>query len=457
VSVRRTSGALGLRSEASIRFEKGLHPELAANASRRAMKLLLDIAGGRATKGIIDQYPGKRADTRVVVTRRRIEQVLGSDLPTPQVRAALADLGFGCRWVPPDRYVVRVPYWRTDVAIADDVVEELARVTGYDRIEPLPLAGAMPVPDPEPLRELRERMRDAAAAAGLQEVITYPLTTPELLLQVQPAEALEVHPPLRLENPMSSEQAVMRTSLRASMLQTVAANLRRDRGTVALFECARVYLTRPDDLPEERELLIGALGGFRLGSWGEPTSERLDFFDAKGLVEALVERSGAALDFMPYEEYGLLRGETAGLRAGEDTCGVLGQVHPRLAAQFEIEGPVFLFEIDVGRVLQATQKVSVYRPLSRYPAVYQDLAVLVDASVSAAQVEQIMRSSALVAGSQLFDVYEGPPLPEGKRSLAYAVRFQSLDKTLTETDVADARRRIIRRLERELGAELRGA
>ncbi|HLF72258.1 MAG TPA: phenylalanine--tRNA ligase subunit beta, partial [Dehalococcoidia bacterium] len=181
-SIRRTSGALGLRSEASIRFEKGLHPELAAVAARRAMKLFVELCGGRAAKGLVDAYPAKRPDTRVVVTRRRIEQVLGVDMPTTQVRAALTDLGFGCRWVPPDRYVVRAPYWRPDVAFADDVVEELARVSGYDKIESLPLAGAVPEPHSDPLRDLRERLRDAATAAGLQEVITYPLTTPEVLL-----------------------------------------------------------------------------------------------------------------------------------------------------------------------------------------------------------------------------------------------------------------------------------
>ncbi|HLF78603.1 MAG TPA: phenylalanine--tRNA ligase subunit beta [Dehalococcoidia bacterium] len=457
INVRHTSSTLGVRTEASLRFEKGLHPELAAVAARRAMKLLVDYAGGRAAKGLVDTYPSKRPDTRVVVTRRRIEQVLGVDPPTTQVRAALADLGFGCRWVPPDRYVVRAPYWRTDVLMADDVVEELARVTGYDRIESSPLTGAMPAPNPDPLRELREQMRDAAVAAGLQEVITYPLTTPETLLQVQPADALEIHPPLRLENPMSTEQSVMRTSLRASMLQTVASNLRRERGTVALFECARVYMSRPEDLPEEREVLIGAVAGYRLGRWGEPTEERVDFFDAKGALEEVFERCSASIDFVPADEHGMLRGVSAKLVAGGEPCGVLGQVHPQVASRFDIDGPVLLFEVDIERVIAALKTGPRYRPLSRFPAVIQDIALLVDASVSAAQVTKLISSSTLVVDVRLFDVYEGPPLPEGKRSLAYAVQFQSLEKTLTDAEVADARRRIVRRLEHELGAELRGA
>jgi phenylalanyl-tRNA synthetase beta chain len=457
VSVRRTSGALNLRTEASIRFEKGLHPELAAAAARRAMQLLVQYTGGRAAKGLVDAYPAKRADTRVVVTRRRIEQVLGVDLNTTQVRSALTELGFGCRWVPPDRYVVRAPYWRTDVTQADDVAEELARVVGYDRLESRPLAGSIPEPYSDLVRDLRERLRDAAVAAGLQEIITYPLTSTETLLRVQPPEALEVHPPLQVQNPLNSEQSVMRTSLRASVLQAVASNLRRERGTVALFEAARAYLTLPDELPQERELLVGAVAGMRQGRWGEPTSEPVDFYDAKGQLEETFERAGTALRFESGDEYALLRGRTAAILAGTERAGVLGQVHPQVAAQFEIDTPVFVFEVDIEKLLAVAMKQVRHQPTSRFPAVIQDLALLVDATVPAARVTGAIATSSLVARATLFDVYEGAPLAQGKRSLAYQVHFQALDRTLTDQEVADARRRIIRRLEHEFGAELRGA
>jgi phenylalanyl-tRNA synthetase beta chain len=456
VSVRRTSGALGLRTEASIRFEKGLHPELAAMAARRAMALLVAHAGGRAAKGLVDAYPKKTPDTRVVVTRNRVTQVLGMDPSTTQVRAALTSLGFGCRWVPPDRYVVRTPYWRTDVRLADDVVEELARVIGYDRIDSAPLAGSIPPPVDDPVRRLRERLKDAAAAAGLQEIVTYPLTTPETLSAVAPPELLEVHPPLRLENPMSSEQSVMRTSIRASVLATLAANLRHERGTVAVFESARAFLTRPNDLPEERELFVGAVAGSRLGRFGEPLAEQVDYYDAKGMLEELLERSFVAVEFRAGDEYGLLRSATASLIAAGEQAGVMGQVHPSVASRFEIGFPVFLFELDLARLVPAVRAVQ-HAPISRFPAVIQDLALLVDVSVPAAKVAAAIASSALVADARLFDVYEGPPLAEGKRSLAFAVQFQAPDRTLTEQEVANARQRLVRRLQHEFGAELRGA
>jgi len=344
------------------------------------------------------------------------------------------------------------------VTMADDVVEELARVGGYDRIEPAPLSGALPPPLYDPVRSLRERLRDAVVAAGLQEIITYPLTTPDVLSIVDAPEELAQHPPLRLENPMSNEQAVMRTSLRASVLQAIGANLRRERGAFGVFECAHVFLTRPNDLPEERELIVGALGGVRQGRWGEPTDEALDFYDLKGVLEEAFERLGASVDFRPGEEFGLLRGRSAELVIGEgERIGVIGQVHPGVATRLDIDTPVFLFEIDVAKLLPAVQTEARHRRFSRFPAVTQDIAVLVDASVPAARVAELVGSHALVAEVRLFDVYEGSPLPAGKRSLAFEVHFQSVEKMLTEAEVADARRRIIRRLEHELGAELRGA
>ena len=456
VNIRATSGALGLRTEASLRFEKGLHPELAATAAKRAVQLLVEHAGGRATKGLVDTYAVKRPDTRVVVTRARVEQILGVDLPTPQVRTVLTDLGFGCRWVPPDRYVVRVPYWRTDVSQADDVVEELARVTGYDRIEAAALSGAIPPPYHDPVRRLRDRLKDAAVAAGVQEIITYPLTTPEALALVQPAELLEVHPPLRLENPMSNEQAVMRTTLRASMLDALAANLRHERATVALFEAARAFLSRTGDLPAERELIVGGLAGVHTGRWREPLDEEVDFFDAKGIVEQMLESVGATAEFRKADEFGFLRGHTAAVYAGDARVGILGQVHPHVTARFDIVGPVFLMELDVEALLPAVRAEVRHQPLSRFPEVIQDVALLVDAEVPAGRVTSIIESSALVSRVRLFDVYEGAPLAEGKRSLAFAVHFQAADRTLTDAEVADARRRIVRRLEHEVGAELRG-
>jgi phenylalanyl-tRNA synthetase beta chain len=307
-----------------------------------------------------------------------------------------------------------------------------------------------------PVRDLRERLKDAAAAAGMQEIITYPLTNEETLSAVVEKDILDLHPPLRLENPMSSEAVVLRPSLRASLLSTAAANMRFEKGMVALFESARIYLSQEGDLPEERERITGIVAGRRPGRWGEPSSQAVDFYDAKGLLEDVLERAGVRVEFAADEHFGFLRGRTATVRAAGEEAGVLGQVHPKLAADFEVDGPAFIFDIDVERLLPAISAGVLHRALSRFPAVIQDIAVVVDSAVPAATVQEIIESSALVTRVQLFDVFEGEQLGQGRRSLAFAVHFQSPERTLIDDDVADARRRIIRRLEREVGAELRG-
>ena len=458
ITIRRTSNALKMKSEASSRFDKGLSPELAAFGARRATKLIVELAGGRAAHGIVDVYPGKAPETRIEVRRSRIQQVLGIDPPTSRVRSVLAALGFGCRWQPPDTYQVLVPYWRTDVRIPDDVVEEVGRIVGYDQIPVGLVRGAIPPAPPQALRELREQVRDALAGAGMQEVITYSLTTLETIQRVVSPEALAASPPLHMANPMSSEHEWLRPSLRASLLRTLAANQRQREGPVALYEVARVYLSQGQDLPREPEHAAGVVSGRRLDRWGHVTEEDLDFFDAKGYLEHLFARLGVTPTFEEGEEFALVPGRTARIMLGERAVGVLGQVDPRLAAAFDIEGDVFLFELVLDEVLAVLsgREARRYEPVPRFPPVVQDLAVVVDEAVTAAQVQSLIQAAALVRRAQLFDVYTGEPVPAGKKSLAFSVTYQSPDHTLTDEEVARAHRGIVERLKRQLGATLRG-
>jgi phenylalanyl-tRNA synthetase beta chain len=454
-SLRRTSAALKLRTDASLRFEKGLSPELAMVGVRRATRLILELAGGRAAPGVIDVYPGKQRVTRIAVTQERLRKILGVQLPVSHVRHTLMSLGFGCRWLPPDRYVVRVPYWRTDVRIPDDVAEELARVIGYDELPTTTLAGVIPPATPQPARQLRERVRDMLAAAGMQEIITYSLTDRENLAKVLSPEDLAAHPPLRVANPMSRQQEYLRTTLRASLLETLAANLRhRQAGMVALFETARLYLPRPDDLPQEVECLAGVVSGTRPDRWGHP-GERVDFFDAKAYLDFLFDRLNLPPTYEDSEDFALLPGRSGEARLDGQRLALVGQVHPRVAAAFDIEQDVFLFELDLEALLPHTGKPHHYQPLSRFPAVEEDIAIVVDESVPAAQVQAIIESFSLVQRAVLFDVYTGPPVPAGKKSLAYSLAYQSFEHTLTDAEVQRERRRILERLSRQVGAELR--
>ncbi len=455
-NIRRTSTGLKLRTDASARFEKGLSPELAMVGVRRAVRLMVELAGGRAAEGIIDVYPGKRRVTRITVTQERLRRVLGLQLPTPQVHQTLTSLGFGCRWVPPDRYVVRVPYWRTDVRIPDDVAEELARIIGYDELPTTSLGGAIPPAQPQPPRELRERVRDILATAGMQEVIAYSLTNLESLAKVLPPEELRQRPPLRVANPMSHQQEYLRTTLRASLLETLASNLRHHQERIALFEVARVYLPRPEELPQEVESLAGVVTGDRPDRWGQPRGEPVDLYDAKAYLEFLFDRLGLVVTYHNGEDFALVPSRTAEVRLDGQRVGLVGQVHPEVAAAFDIDQDVYLFELNLETLVSQVGKPRLYQPLSRFPAVEEDIAIVVDEGVTAAQVQAIIEAFPLVQRAALFDVYTGPPVAAGKKSLAYSVAYQSLDHTLSDAEVNRERRGILDRLSREVGAVLRG-
>lgn len=472
-NIRRTSSRLRLRSEASSRFEKGLPPELAVVAARRAAQLMTKLAGGRVAPGIVDAYPTPAEQATVPVPAARLRQVLGIDLPAGQVREILTALGFAVS-ESAESYTVAVPYWRPDVRITDDVAEELIRIAGYDDLPVTTISGRVPAALPQPVRELRERVKDLLAAAGMQEILTYSVVSHDLLARVVPPEELAVIPPLRLANPLSAQHEVLRTSLRGSVLETLARSLRVRRDETALFETAKRYLPRdratnaattappgdgpPSDaiLPEEQEMLTGAVGGQRLDRWGRPSAEPVDFFDAKGYLETLFAQLHLEPHWSEAEEFGMLSGRTAVLSLGGQPVGVLGQVHPDLAAAFDIEGAAFLFDLRLDLIGSHLQAVRDYQPYSTMPAVEQDLAVVVDAATPAAAVLAVIGDRRYqVTSARLFDEYRGDRVPAGKKSLAFALSFQSPDRTLTDEEVARLRDRLVKALTARLGATLR--
>jgi phenylalanyl-tRNA synthetase beta chain len=455
ISIRRTSIKLNLRSEASARFERGISPELAPIALRRATQLLLELAGGKAAKGIADVYPGKREPKPVLLPKERVSRVLGLELSTERIQKVLESLGFSCRSAGTSGdLMVTIPYWRTDVRMADDLVEEIARIIGYDEIPTTLLSSQIPQQVPAPMLSLKEQIRDLLVGCGMQEVITYSLVSQATLDKVDPHKKLGPAP--RVANPMSSEQEYLRTSLQPGLLATFASNEKHEKDGIKLFEVGRAYLTRANDLPEEREMLVGILGGPRLErSWlsGEDT---LDFFDAKGILETVFNRLKVKAGFQPAEDQTLLAGKTAEIIVGGERVGVAGEVHPKTAALFDISTqPITLFEIDLVKLLSCTGAVYRYRPIPRFPGNSRDIALIVDNSLAASRVQEVIESFPLVEQVTLFDVYSGEQVPQGKKSLALSVRFQSAERTLTDEEVNQAQQQIIDRLQRDFGATLR--
>jgi phenylalanyl-tRNA synthetase beta chain len=340
------------------------------------------------------------------------------------------------------------------VRLADDVIEEIARITGYDEIPTTMLRGEVPEHAPAPLLVLKETVRDLLVGCGLQEVIAYSLTGQEEINKIDPEQKLG--PALRVANPMTAEQEYLRTSLRGGLLASFAANERYEQNGIRLFEVGKVYFRKDGGLPDEREMLCGVLGGPRLDRSWLSGDETLGFFDGKGILETLLGRLRVEAVFEPADDPNLVPGRTAEVSASGQRIGVVGEVHPRTASLFDIScEQVILFEIDLGKVLALEAGEPEYKPIPRYPEIIRDLALVVDADVPASRVEATIRGFPLVSQVALFDVFAGDAVPQGKTSLAFSVRFQSPQRTLTDEEVNRTQRKIIELLQRDLGAVLR--
>ena len=458
VNNRRTAQALRISTEASVRFEKGLRPELPPIALRRATQLVHEIAGGVVAKGILDEFPGKdRAAAPVIVlTMARLQKVLGTTTPIERLEEVLVSLGFDCEGINGSDLKVTVPYWRSDVSIEDDLIEEFARIAGYDEIPTTMLSTPIPALEPQPKRELRERLRDLLVGCGLQEVISYPASSLQDLTRVKALEYGII--PVKLANPMSGQHEYMRTALRVSLLSTLVANRPHQQGPIAIFETGRVYMPREGDLPEEREMVGGILSGPRHDAHWLSGDGQLGFYDAKGVVETLLTDLGLAADYRPADDPVLHPGKSARVVVGERPVGVVGEVHPVVSESFELgRDPVALFELDIETLLEAMPRQGPrYSPIGRFPSAMRDLSIVVDLRVPAAKVHALIGSQPIVSMVQLFDSYSGGNIPPGKHSLAYHIYFQSPNRTLNAEEVNESLDAVLQSLKREVGAELRG-
>ena len=450
INTRRTSNALKLRTDASLRFEKGLNPELAVRAVRRATRLILETAGGEAARGVYDVFPGRSDPPRISFSHQSLLRVLGADFPTEQVTGVLASLGFTVEQGADGAMTVVPPYWRTDVGIEEDVVEEIARVIGYDAVEGEPLGGRVPEAIRQPERELREELRDAFVSFGLQETIHHTLVSGE------DGALPDGGVPLATVNPMSQEQAYLRTSLRPALLRG-AASAMRQQGSVAMFEVGRVFIPRVGDLPDEREIAAVLLAGPRGSLLWEQDDDPLGFFDAKGVVESALARLGLNAAFERASDPLLHPGRSAAVLVNGEQVGVVGELRPQAVARYDLPTvQAALIELDLQRLAPHVPAMrSSFAAFSRYPSAARDLALVLDAAVPARQAQEIIESGPLVVRATLFDLFEGDPLPEGKKSLAFKVEFQSPTRTLETAEVNDAVTAIVAQMERETGAALR--
>jgi phenylalanyl-tRNA synthetase beta chain len=462
VSIRRTMKALNLPSEASLRFSKGIHPETVRPAAERAAELMRQHAGATVCKGLVDAYPAPLAPRVIDLTTRDVRRLLGADIPLAECARLLRALEFRVEETGPDSLRAVVPPHRLDIQEGvPDLVEELARLTGYDRLPATLLSDELPPQATNEPLAFEERLRDLLSGLGLQEVVTYSLTTPEHEKRLVGLPEGEY---VTLVNPISSERTVMRHTLLAGVLEAAERNLRHT-DTVRLFEVGSVYLPRPGQkLPDEpKRLALVLCGRRRPESWAEGDKDpaALDFYDLKGAVEALAE----ALH-LPDVEYrpaaaapGLHPRRSAELVVQGKPLGAFGELHPRAAEALKLGGRTVLAgELDLDALRAAAPARFRAEPVSPFPAALRDIAVVVPEDVPAGRVAAEIRAAGgdLLRGVRLFDLYHGGSIPAGHKSLAYALIYQAPDRTLTDKEVDKAHKKIEDCLKHVLQAQVRG-
>ncbi len=464
INIRRTAASHKLMSEAAYRFSRGVHPAMAERGVRRGLQMMQRWASGVVCQGLVDHYPLPPDDPVVEVRPAHARRWLGIDLQAKEMADMLRRLEFEVE-VQGDTVRAKTPDHRLDIGTGvvgvADLMEEIARMYGYDRLPetmldtPLPPQGG----DPNLLKE--ERIRDLLVNLGLQEIATYRMTTPEReARRLPPGTPADDKPYVSLANPIASDRTVMRHSLLASVLEVVERNA-RVRERIALFEIGPVYLASEGSiLPEEPLYLAIALTGPRdLPAWQGADTAPMDFYDLKGILDSLF--AGLHLGEVTWEPAAqptFHPGKCARMLLGERQIGVMGELHPLVATRYELPAtPLLAAEVNVQAILEAIPERFQVRSVSPYPPVLEDLAVVVDEAVPAAQVASVIRAAGgkTLTELRLFDVYRGEKIGAGKKSLAYSLTYQDPERTLTSEEASRVRQRIVRRLEQELGAKLR--
>jgi phenylalanyl-tRNA synthetase beta chain len=464
ISIRRTMRQFNLPSEASVRFSKGIHPETVRPAAERAAELMRQHAGGTVGRGLVDCYPAAMAPQVITLPLAEVRRQLGTDIPATEATRILTALEFRVEPQGPDALRVTVPPHRLDIqAGAADLIEELVRIHGYDRLAATLLADRLPEQHTNVPLAFEENVRDLLVRTGLQEVITYSLTMPEREAPL----GLPLGEYVRLLNPISSERVVMRQTALAGALEAAAANLRH-AAEVRLFEVGPVYLDHPGEkLPDEpRRLALVLTGRRRPDFWGDSAAgdttggQPLDFSDLKGVIESLADDLHLPnVSYLPSAAPYLHPGRAAELCVGDRLIGHFGQLHPRVAEAYELGGRAVLAgDLDLEALQAAAPPRFAYTPVPRFPAALRDIAVVVEEVVTAERVSQEIRTAGgeLLRHVRLFDLYRGDSIAPGTKSLAYALTYQAADRTLTDKEVDKAHKKIEDRLKHVLKAQVRG-
>jgi phenylalanyl-tRNA synthetase beta chain len=458
--VRATSKALGLGTEASYRFERGTDPEIVPAASDRASEMIAKIAGGEVLAGLIDVYPQKSERGWIRFRQARYTLLTGLQIELGEAERILRSLGFTVEAdVENDSLRAIAPSWRVDLSIEEDLIEEVARIAGYENVKTT-LPGSAGAGVYLAAEADRRAARETLTALGYHEAVSFSFVNEET-----DADLSEYTDDLRLklQNPIDETQSHMRTTLLGGLLRSLERNFNYGTRNVRLFEIGKIFLDAGDERPDEVEkLALVATGERNETDWqaaASPNRGQIDFYDVKGAVESIAQKLGLpALELEPTENIDHLHpGRAAVISLDGNQIGRIGQLHPRLAANYKFKQPVFVAELNLGEMLE-TERVEVrYQPLPKFPTVVRDLALLVDTAVSYAEIERAIGDLEIpeMIDVRLFDLYSGNELPQGKYSIALSLRYRAADRTLTDEAVNAMHEHVVEILKQEFNAEIR--
>ncbi|MGL5749500.1 MAG: phenylalanine--tRNA ligase subunit beta [Paraclostridium sp.] len=446
-NIRATSKKLGLRTEASGRFEKGVDINLTEVAVNRACQLIEELGCGRVLNGMLDYYPQKQEVQKVTVNPQRINRLLGVDVAMDQFIKILEDLEFKCNLVASDKLELEVPSFRLDIVEDADILEEIARIYGYENIPSADLEGNATAGVKTENQKFRDKVRANSVACGLNEILTYSFVSPRGVDRINLPQDDERRNFVKILNPLGEETSVMRRTLIPNMLEVLSTNVAHKVEEVAAFECGNTF-TPQDGLPvETKQYCIGMYG------------KEVDFFTLKGIVETVLNNVG----FEGYE----IEPETTNSTFHPGRCakvvynnicvGTFGELHPDVIENYDLGQRVYVSEMNVDIVFENLNTTKRYKALPKYPSTSRDIALIVKDEVFVKQIEDIIKANGedIVESYKLFDVYKGSQIEEGHKSIAYSITYRSKDKTLTDEDVAKVHDKIVIELSKKLNANLR--
>ncbi|KIL06709.1 phenylalanyl-tRNA synthetase subunit beta [Clostridium botulinum] len=446
-NIRVNSKKLNLRSEASGRFEKDIDPNLAKLAIDRACALICELGAGEVIEGTIDIYNKKKEEGKVIVDSNWVNKFLGTNLSKEEMKKCLDSVDLFTE-IDGDNLNVTAPTFRIDIAIKEDIAEEIARIHGYDVIPATIFSVATSREPKYRKRLLDDKVVMLATGSGLNQSISYSFVSPKVFDKINVPEDSELRNVVKIKNPLGEDYSVMRTTTIPSMMECLGRNYSRNNDYVRLFEMAKIYIKNEDEtkIPTERNILT-------IGMYGD-----CDYLDLKGAVENIVE--GLGIKNSKYEResenVSYHPGKTAKLVIGKNVVGTLGEVHLDVTENYGIDVPCFIAELNLDALYESADMDRKYKALPKFPAVTRDIALLVEDSILVQEIEECIRKAGgnLVEKVQLFDIYKGKQIPDGKKSIAYAIAYRA-DKTLTDKEVNKVHDKILRSLEYKLGATLR--